>query len=90
VAYRKSGLYSKNHIKTCGPGNSIFLIEFLKSNFYEPVLSGYKTCGPRNGSKIFSILCGYKIRPILSLDAKVVTVLKKLLESGFQWTQDAN
>jgi hypothetical protein len=86
VAYRKSGLCSKNHIKTCGPGNSIFLIEFLKSNFYKPISSGYKTCGPRNGSKIFSILRGYKIRPISSLDAKVVTVLKKLLESGFQWT----
>jgi hypothetical protein len=36
VAYRKSELYSKKYIKTCGPGNSILLIKFRKSNFYEP------------------------------------------------------
>jgi hypothetical protein len=36
VAYKKSGLCSKKYIKTCALGNSIFLIEFHKSNFYEP------------------------------------------------------
>jgi hypothetical protein len=35
VAYRKSGLCFKKHIKTCGPENSIFLIKFCKSNFYK-------------------------------------------------------
>jgi len=42
VAYRKSGLCSQKHTKTCGPGNSIFLIEFHKSNFCEPRLAGMK------------------------------------------------
>jgi hypothetical protein len=42
VAYRKSGLCSKKHIKTCGPGNSIFLIKFHKSNFYEPSVARMK------------------------------------------------
>jgi hypothetical protein len=47
VAYRKSGLCFIKHIKTCGLGNSIFLIKFHKSNFYEPALLVW------NGSKIF-------------------------------------
>jgi hypothetical protein len=42
VAYKKSGLCSKKHIKTCELRNSIFLIEFLKSNFYEPNFAGMK------------------------------------------------
>jgi amino acid transporter len=42
VAYRKSGLCSKKHIKTCGPENLIFLIEFHKSNFYEPSFARMK------------------------------------------------
>jgi hypothetical protein len=42
VTYRKSRLCSKKHIKTYGPGNSIFLIEFRKSNFYKPSFSGMK------------------------------------------------
>jgi hypothetical protein len=40
--------------------------------------------------KFFGILHRYKIRHISSSDAKVMTVLRKLLELGFQWTQDAN
>ena len=42
VAYRKSGMCSKKHTKTCGPRNSIFLIEFCKSNFCEPSGVGMK------------------------------------------------
>jgi hypothetical protein len=42
VAYRKLGLCSKKHIKTCGPRNSIFLIKFHKSNFCEPRYPGMK------------------------------------------------
>jgi hypothetical protein len=42
VAYTKSGLCSKKHIKICRPRNSIFLIEFSKSNFYEPSFAGMK------------------------------------------------
>jgi hypothetical protein len=42
VAYRKSELCFKKYIKTCGPGNLIFLIEFRKSNFYEPRFSRMK------------------------------------------------
>jgi hypothetical protein len=42
VAYRKLGLCSKKHTKTCGPRNSIFLIEFRKSNFCEPSYAGIK------------------------------------------------
>jgi len=42
VAYRKLGLCSKKHTKTCGPRNSIFLIEFRKSNFCEPSYAGMK------------------------------------------------
>jgi hypothetical protein len=40
--------------------------------------------------KFSGILRRYKIRPVSSSDAKVVIVLRKLLESGFRWTQDAN
>jgi hypothetical protein len=83
VAYRKSGLCSKKHIKTWGPGNLIFLIEFHISNFYELV-------GLETDLKVFGILRRYKICPVSSSDAKVMTVLRKLLESGFQWTQVAN
>jgi len=42
VAYRKSGLCSEKHAKTCGPRNSIFLIEFHKSSFCEPSVAGMK------------------------------------------------
>ena len=42
VAYRKLGLCSKKHTKICGPKNSIFLIEFHKSNFCEPSFAGMK------------------------------------------------
>ena len=42
VAYRKLGLCSKKHTKTCGPRNSIFLIEFRKSNFCDPSNAGMK------------------------------------------------
>jgi hypothetical protein len=42
MAYRKLGLCSKKHTKTCGPRNLIFLIEFRKSNFCEPSYAGMK------------------------------------------------
>ena len=42
VAYRKLELCSKKHTKTCGLRNSIFLIEFCKSNFCEPSGVGMK------------------------------------------------
>jgi hypothetical protein len=80
VTYRKAGWCSEKHIKTCGLENSTFLIEFCKSGF----------CWDETDLKFSSIHHRYKICPVSSSDAKLVTVLRKLLESGFQWTQDAN
>jgi hypothetical protein len=36
MAYTNSGLWSKKLAKTCGPWNSMFLIEFHNSKFCEP------------------------------------------------------